>query len=215
MTLFQGDGAGPLPDSQAERLAYLGVALLFLIGGVAGGFAYVQSNPGAPWQLEAAYSSVFSVTGENQLTENTTLRLSQTDASYVNRIYRELDGYTETGYCIHLIGDEMRVTKAATLEATESTLKLSTANCYVIDGTLHTHPPNSRPVLSGPETSVSEVFNDKQSLLVSSYRLSCVQAGLVTTTAGERTQALRCYTVPESDDIGDEFPEISVRIAEG
>jgi len=205
------DGKGPRPDSTAEWLFLLFVATVVMAVAAVATLQYVQANPGAPWQLEAAASSALSFTGETVISSNTTLELSVEDAQYMNRIYRELDGYTETGYCVVLLGSEIRVSKAATLEATAETLKFTTSNCQErVDGTIHTHLPDSEPVLSGSGTAAREDYNDKKSLLVAGYEISCVQAGLVTTTAGQRTAALRCYTKPASGDIADEFPELPV-----
>jgi hypothetical protein len=160
--------------------------------------------------------------------ETTALQLPVKDAKYLNRQYRELnsresDGVGETAFCLFRVGNTLRVHQAGTLEASESSVTYTTANCRTdvfgmefvnIYGLAHFHPPSSRPVLSGPETAADPDQNDKSSFLNGAYVVSCVQAGLMTTKDGERTEAFRCYGKPESGDVDDEFPEIPVVIGE-
>lgn len=218
MSVPLADGAGPLPDSWRE----VGAALLVIAAVVFGAMLYVQANPGAPWQLEAVYSSAFSVADE-PVTAEETLELPQSEAEYLNRVYRDLNaGRTERvgeqAYCIDLVDRRMSVQQAGTIEASEHQVRFTTANCLFSSqsrGLLHFHPPQSRPVLSGPDTAVNGDSNDKESFLASSFEVSCVQAGLMTEDVGDRTRALRCYVKPASGDIDDEFPEVPVEIVAG
>ncbi|QLG61980.1 hypothetical protein [Halorarum salinum] len=222
MALSVADGRGPLPDSRHELL-FMAVALALTATFVfAGAMVYVQQNPGAPWQLEAMYSSAFSLAGDQAITADTPLELPQEDAQYLNRVYRELntrsgDEVGEQGYCLDVVNGRLSVQQAGTIEAREDRVTYTTANCLFrgsIAGTAHFHPPSSRPVLSGPSTSAHPDFNDKLALLESSHRFSCVQAGLMTTTPGDQTRAFRCYLKPASGEITDEFPEIRVEVSE-
>lgn len=193
--------------------ALVGVAVL-------AGTVYIVNNPAAPWQLEAAYGSVFSAAGAAKVTANTTLQLPVEDAQYLNRAYKDLnqvqnDGVGEQAYCLSLVGDRLSVQQAGTIEASESKVKYTLSNCIEPVASLHYHPPGSEPVLSGPDTAVNEEFNDKRALLDSGLQFSCVQSGVTTTESGQRTAALRCYLPPESGYVGDTFPEIPVEIVAG
>lgn len=220
MSLVSADGRGPLPDSWRELRFIVVVLALTAFLVFTGTMFYVQQNPGAPWQLEAMYSSTFSLAGETPVTAETTLTLPQADAQYLNRVYQELntrpnDRVGEQGYCLDVVNGRLSVQQAGTIEARESRVVFTTANCLgTPDGTAHFHPPSSRPVLSGPTTAVHAEFNDKRALLESDQQFSCVQAGLMTTTPGERTRAFRCYVKPSSGQIQEEFPEIRVEVQE-
>lgn len=213
MRLPFADGSGPLPDSIFELLFILVVA-----GLVAGGsFLYVQQNPAAPWQLEAAVSNLFSTA--TTVNESTTLTLPQEDAEYLNRAYRDLnmregDRVGEQAYCIDLIENRMSVQQAGTLEAREDRVRFTLDNClFEPDAVAHFHPLGSDPVLSGPDTAVNGESNDKDTFLqMENIQISCVQAGAMTTEPGERTQAFRCYRKPATGDIDDPFPEVPVVI---
>ena len=186
---------------------------------VLAGTLYVVQNPAAPWQLEAAYSGVFSAAA-GEVSENTTLRLPVEDAAYLNRAYEELntregDGVGEQAYCLSLVGNRLSVQQAGTLTASEDKVSFSPANCRLPNGVvgyLHFHPKYGDPVLSGPDTAVDERFNDKRTLLDSDVRLSCVQAGLVPEKDGAEPAALKCYLPPESGYVGDTFPEVPVNV---
>lgn len=184
---------------------------------VLGTLVYVQMNPAAPWQFEAAYSSVFSMADSNEVTANTTLELPVEDAKYLNRAYTDLnvqrgDGVGEQGYCLSLVGNRLSVQQAGTVEASEERVVFRTANCLDPQAILHFHPQWSEPVLSGPDTSVDEEFNDKRALLESDFQFSCVMAGPIPEEPGKEPAALQCYLPPESGYIGDTFPAVPVEI---
>ncbi|MFB6209565.1 MAG: hypothetical protein ABEJ56_05540 [Candidatus Nanohaloarchaea archaeon] len=209
------DGDGPLPDGKWE----IGFVVVAGVAVFAGSMMYVQENPGAPWQFEALYSSTVGELSAASTASEDGLVLSQNDAKYLNRIYTELntgsgDRVGETGFCIDKIGDRISVQKAGTLKSSESSTTFTTANCVgTVDGTLHFHPPSSEAVLSGPETSVSEQFNDKRSFLESSFELSCVMAAPIQKDKGSSLSNLRCFQKPADANIGSVFPEVEVNVA--
>lgn len=205
------------PDNWKEA-----VAVPLLIGFVLfGTLQLVQSNPALPWTIDNAggfLSAASTTSGEVD-----EYSVPQGEVEYVNRIYRELntgegDGVGETGFCVVRNGESLSFVKAGTIEASESSLVFTTANCRAmfltgeIVGTLHFHPPNSRPVLSGPDTAVNPDMNDKKSFLDSSFELSCVQAGLSSTSPGSVLDRLRCFQKPGDGNIDSEFPRVELKV---
>jgi len=196
------------PDNTREVIFVIVVAgLVFLAAQVV-----FTEYTGFAWSTISAYQAAThnpaNVSGDN-------LTFSVSDVQYLNRAYDELNTRTgdrvgETAYCLTQgRGGVVEVTRAGTLEAGEGSVTFTTSNCRGnVVGTLHFHPPSSRPVLSEPSTG--DNVSDKQSLLESPYRVMCVQSRLVVEEGGVRTENLRCYEQPRSGEVSDVFPEVPV-----
>jgi len=203
------DGAGPLPDSNAERLVLVSVAVLML----GTGMSWAVNDPGVWFGVQSGLNvfggALSAVSGSGGGGPHDTLYLSASDAERLNNDYADLntaegDRVGEQGYCL-AVGSGGRISKvqqAGTVKADEDSVTFTLANCQPIievDGTAHFHPSGS--------LKLSE--QDRMTLRNSPYTYSCVQGGLVSTAPGTGAGEMKCYRFDDSGDLVD----VSVRIA--
>lgn len=186
----------PLPDGDDWWME-----TLFLVA-VAGSVAVIWiMNPALVFELEARGQQVLSFADNG---DEGSLNISSGDAEFMNRVYRERTH--EVGYCGLVIGGELLPWIGDTINASKGHVTFRTDTCpFQPDALIHTHPSGS---LELSETD-KETFHNSSNL-----EYSCIHGGPISTDPGSSAVNLRCYEKPESGDLEDGFPTVSVKVVQ-